>query len=107
MRPCFWRSIFGGRSNSVSAYFASVFFLWRAGLMYCLEYLEQNLDWLQEKLQPYADDGLCVCIVREQLIALRRRLAERTRAATPWHLQDTTFFSIHRAKPNCTPTTRA
>ncbi|KAI1894934.1 hypothetical protein AGOR_G00120870 [Albula goreensis] len=25
------------------------------GLLYCMEYLQANLDWLQAKLQPYAD----------------------------------------------------
>ena len=28
-----------------------------AGLMYCLEYLEKNLDWLEEKLAPFRDAG--------------------------------------------------
>ena len=25
---------------------------WVAGLLYCMSYLEQNMDWLQEQLQP-------------------------------------------------------
>lgn len=24
-----------------------------AGLMYCLDYLKSNMDWLREKLQPF------------------------------------------------------
>lgn len=30
--------------------------------MYCLEYLETNIDWLQEKLQPFMDQGY-YCII--------------------------------------------
>ncbi|KAJ2848139.1 hypothetical protein IWW36_003476 [Coemansia brasiliensis] len=26
------------------------------GMVYCIEYLEKNIDWLIEQLQPYADD---------------------------------------------------
>ncbi|KAJ1735974.1 hypothetical protein LPJ72_001632 [Coemansia sp. Benny D160-2] len=26
------------------------------GMVYCIEYLEKNVDWLLEKLKPYADD---------------------------------------------------
>lgn len=28
-----------------------------AGLLYCMEYLEQNQDWLQERLQPLQKGG--------------------------------------------------
>lgn len=27
------------------------------GLVYCMDYLEKNLDWLQEKLAPYEKGG--------------------------------------------------
>jgi len=30
--------------------------------MYCLEYLETNIDWLQQQLQPYMDNGY-YCII--------------------------------------------
>ena len=29
------------------------------GLIYCMEYLEQNMDWLQERLEPLAK-GACM-----------------------------------------------
>lgn len=27
------------------------------GLIYCMEFLEKNFDWLKEKLKPLSDDG--------------------------------------------------
>ncbi|KIZ05766.1 hypothetical protein MNEG_2189 [Monoraphidium neglectum] len=32
------------------------------GLVYCIEYLEKNVDWLLEKLQPYEEAGAYIVI---------------------------------------------
>ncbi len=43
------------RAHSLAFLFISL--LPAAALMYCLEYLEANFDWLEGRLRPYAEDG--------------------------------------------------
>ena len=41
-----------------------------AGLLYCMEYLERNMDWLQERLSPLIEGKMSVstCVLSSTML---------------------------------------